>query len=199
MKVRFWKQHTMETCGVACLLMALDAFGIDYPTVGKEQQLYQRLRSRAAPGTEGGAIACALARHGLEVTLAYSGSEMIDNGAGWYPPALHGALMEEQRQWLDRAQGRLTTAPGAAIDAAFLTAHLAQERLIILQICIPGDADGLHDRVLHGVLLYGREGEEFLLCDPLSGKRRIPERELAALMDTPVGRMAIVAGKPPDA
>ena len=71
MKVRFWKQHTMETCGIACVLMALDAFGIDYPTVAKEQRLYQRLHSKAAPGKEGGAIACAIARYGLDVTMAY--------------------------------------------------------------------------------------------------------------------------------
>ena len=195
MKVRFWKQHTMETCGVACLLMALDAFGIDYPTVAKEQRLYQRLRSKAAPGTEGGAIACALARHGLEVTLAYSGTELIDNASGYYPQELHAALMAEQRALLERAPEAVKTEPGAAIDAAYLTANLAQERLIILQICIPGDADGLHDRVLHGVLLYGREGEDFLLCDPLTGKRRISAEELSALMDTPVGRMAIIAGR----
>ena len=96
---------------------------------------------------------------------------------------------------LERVPEAVKTEPGAAIDAVYLTAHLAQERLIILQISIPGDADGLHDRVLHGVLLYGREGEEFLLCDPLTGKRRIPAKELSTLMDTPVGRMAIIAGK----
>lgn len=195
MKVRFWKQHTMETCGIACVLMALDAFGIDYPTVGKEQHLYQRLRSKAAPGTEGGAIACALARYGLDVTLAYSGTELIDNKSGYYPPELYEALMAEQHALLERAQDMLKTEPDTMIDAAFLREQLAQERLIILQICIPGDADGVHDRVLHGVLLYGCEGDAFLLCDPLSGRVRLPEAALLSAMRTPVGMMAISVGR----
>ena len=195
MKLRFWKQHTMETCGIACVLMALDAFGIDYPTVAKEQHLYRRYRSQAAHGTEGGAIACALAKHGLEVTLACSGAEVIDDRSGYYPPEMLVALLAEQRTWLERAQGAVRFEPGAIIDTEYLRAQLEQERLVIAQVCIPGDADGLHDHVLHGVLLYGVEGNEFLVCDPLSGKRRITACELDALMNTPVGRMAIAAGR----
>lgn len=195
MKVRFWKQHTMETCGIACALMALDAFGIDYPTVAKEQHLYRRYRSQAAPGTEGGAVACALAKHGLAVTLICSGAEIIDDRSSYYPPEMRAALQAENRAWLERAQGAVRFQPGAAIDAEYLRAQLEQERLVIAQVCIPGDADGLHDHVLHGVLLYGVEGEEFLLCDPLKGKRRVAAAELEALMDTPVGRMAICVGR----
>lgn len=195
MKVRFWKQHTMETCGIACVLMVLDAFGIDYPTVAKEQHLYRRYRSQAAPGTEGGAIACALAKHGLEVTLACSGAEVIDDRSGYYPPEMLVALLAENRAWLERAQGAVFFEPGAIIDTEYLRAQLEQERLVIAQVCIPGDADGLHDHVLHGVLLYGVEGDEFLVCDPLSGKRRITGCELDALMKTPVGRMAIAVGR----
>lgn len=195
MKVRFWKQHTMETCGIACVLMALDAFGIDYPTVAKEQHLYRRYRSQAAPGTEGGAIACALAKHGLEVTLACSGAEVIDDQCGYYPSEMLVALLAEQRTWLERAGDTVRYEPESAVDTVHLAAHLAQGRLVIAQVCIPGDADGLHDHVLHGVLLYGVEGDEFLVCDPLSGKRRITACELDALMSTPVGRMAIAVGR----
>jgi len=194
MKVRFWKQHSMETCGIACLLMVLDAMGIDYPTVAKERQMYQRYGSKAAPGTEGGAIACALARYGLPVTLAHSGLELLDNRSGYYPPELHAALMAEHQVWLERAQGAVHVIAGAVIDAAYLRAELAQERLVIAQVCIPGDADGLHDHVLHAVLVHGLEGDDFLLCDPLNGKRRVSAEELTALMDTPVGRMAISVG-----
>lgn len=195
MKVRFWKQHSMETCGVACLLMVLDAFGIDYPTVSREQHFYRRLRSRAAPGTEGGAIACALAKYGLTVTLAHSGTEVIDDPSGYYPAELRETLLAENRAWLSRAPETLRTIPGCTIDADFLNTELAQERLVISQVIIPGDADGLHDRVLHGVLLYGLVGNDVLLCDPLQGKRRIPLAELLRMMDTPVGRMAISAGR----
>lgn len=199
MKVRFWKQHSMETCGIACTLMALDAFGIDYPTVTKEQQLYARYRTKAAPGTEGAAIACALAKHGLEVTLAVSGDDLMEADRGYYTPEMHAALLDEQHAWLERSRGAVRVETNEVIDAAYLREQLAGERLVIAQVIIPGDADGLHDRVLHGVLLYGAEGEDFLLCDPLQGKRRLPAAELMELMDTPVGRMAISVGRKAEA
>ena len=32
-KVRFFRQHSLETCGISCMLMVLDAFGkVLYPT-----------------------------------------------------------------------------------------------------------------------------------------------------------------------
>ena len=56
MKVRFWKQHTMETCGIACVLMALDAFGIDYPTVVNswiaDMDLKRLARQEQSPSVE---------------------------------------------------------------------------------------------------------------------------------------------------
>lgn len=198
-KVRFWKQHRMETCGIACLLMALDAFGIDYPTVAKEHQLYARFGTKAAPGTEGAAIACALTKHGLAVTLVASGDDLMEAGSCYYTPEMHAALLDEQYAWLERSRGAVRVETNAVINAAYLRAQLARDRLIIAQVIIPGDADGLHDRVLHGVLLYGAEGEDFLLCDPLKGKRRLSAAELIDLMDTPVGRMALVIGRKEEA
>ena len=195
MKVRIWKQHSTETCGIACLLMALDAFRIDDPTVAKEWRLYQRFRTKAAPGTEGSAIAYALARYGLDVTLAVSGDDLMEDGAGYYPPDLHAALLAEQRMWLERSGGAVRLETKARIDAAYLRGQLARERLVIAQIIVPGDADGLHDHVLHAVLLYGEEGEDFLLCDPWVGKGRMPAAKLIDRMDTPVGRMAISVGR----
>lgn len=199
MKVRFWKQHSMETCGIACTMMALDAFGIDYPTVAKEVHLYARYRTKVAPGTEGTAIACALTQRGLDVTLAVSGDDLMEAGSGYYTPEMNAALLDEQYAWLQRSRGAVRVETNEVIDAAYIREQLAGERLVIAQVIIPGDADGLHDRVLHGVLLYGTEGDDFLLCDPLQGKRRLPAAELIELMDTPVGRMALVIGRKEEA
>lgn len=195
MKVRFWKQHSMETCGAACTLMALDAFGIDFPTVGKEMALYRMYRSRCMPGMQGGAVALALVRRGLAVTLFHASPNMVDNQDGYYPPELHAAILEEHREAVNRAGQALTLRVGQPVTPAFLRAELARERLAIVEILVPGDADGMHDQVLHGVLLYGTDGPDFLACDPLRGRIRLSEQALASAMDTPAGTMAIIVGK----
>lgn len=195
MKVRFYKQHSMETCGIACLLMMLDAFGVDFPTVSKEWQYYAKYRSRVMPGTSLGAIACALTRAGLAVTLAHASPALMDNQDGYNPPDLHARLLEEHRAFIDRAGDALTLRCGEPITAEVLRGELAGDRLVLVEVCIPGDADGLHDRVMHGILLYGVDGADFLACDPLSGRIRLTEEELAALMDTPYGAAALSAGR----
>lgn len=195
MKVRFFKQHSMETCGIACLLMMLDAFGIDYPTVSKEWHYYAKYRSRIMPGTSLGAIACALTRAGLSVTLAHASPALMDNRDGYNPPELHAQLLEEHRTFIAHAGDALTLRCGEPITAEYLRAELAADRLVLVEICIPGDADGLHDRVMHGILLYGADGEDFLACDPLSSRKRLPETELAAMMDTPYSAAALSAGR----
>lgn len=194
MKVRFWKQHSMESCGAACVLMILDAFGVDYPTIGKEHALYQRYRAKCTPGMLGGSAALALVRHGLDVTLAHAEAEMMVNREGYYPPELFEGILGEHREAVLRAGDALRLRLGEPVTAQWLRSELERERLIIAEILVPGDADGMHDHVLHGVLLYGVQEDEFLLCDPLRGKCRTPEAELISAMNTPVGAMAISAG-----
>ena len=195
MKVRFYKQHSMETCGIACLLMMLDAFGIDYPTVSKEWHYYAKYRSRVMPGTSLGAIACALTHAGLAVTLAHASPNLMDNRDGYNPPELHAQLLEEHQTFIDRSGDGLTLRCGEPVTPDFLRSELARNRLALIEVYIPGDADGLHDHVLHGILLYGSDGTDFLACDPLSGRKRLTEAELTALMDTPYGAAALCAGR----
>ena len=194
MKVRFYKQHSMETCGIACLLMILDAFGKDFPTIGKEQAYYARYRSRVMPGTSMGAIAYALTRANLDVTLAHASPDLMDNRDQYNSPALHAQLLEEHRACIERAGDALRLRCGVPITPAWLRDELAQNRLILVEVCIPGDADGIHDHVLHGILLYAADGDAFLACDPLSGRIRLTEAELSALMDTPYGAAALSVG-----
>lgn len=50
-KLRFYKQHSMETCGPACMLMLLDLYGkIEYPTPKQEMKLYSLYRSKVFKG-----------------------------------------------------------------------------------------------------------------------------------------------------
>ena len=65
----------------------------------------------------------------------------------------------------------------------------------MLECIIPGNADGLHDEVLHWILIYGYEGEVFLACDPLSAKIRLKSEKLENYMDTSIGKICIVVGE----
>lgn len=196
MKVRFFKQHSMETCGIACLLMVLDAFGKDFPTIGKEQAYYARYRSRLMPGTSLAAVAYALTRFRLDVTLAHTAADLMDNRDNYNPPELHAQLLAEHRSFIDRAGDTLHLRIGQDVGTDFLREELARERLIIAEVYIPGDADGIHDHVMHGILLYGMEGDIYLACDPLRGRIRLTEAELIALLDTPYGASVISVGSP---
>lgn len=202
-KLRTYKQHTSETCGISCLLMVLDYFGIDFPTVGKEHRLYRDYKTRvksdphAVLGTSGAAIACALVRHGLDVRLVHSAEELLENRGGYYPEALYGELLESYQGFIDKAGERLDVRRGVEISCTELRRELAAGRLVILQCLVEGDADGMHDHVLHGILIYDSDESHFYACDPwpTQGKIVLTDAELEARMETPVGRMYISAGR----
>ena len=203
MKVEFYHQHTPETCGIACMYMVLHAFGLDFPTIAKERRDYARYKSRiqlddpkASLGTPSAAVAYALARRPeLDVTIAHASPNLIENRGEYYPTDLHASILAEHRDYIARAGSRLRLLAGQPITPEYLRAELARDRLVIVEILIPSQADGMHDHTLHGVLLYGAEGDSFLACDPDYGRRKYSAPELAALMNTPVGSLAISVGR----
>lgn len=195
-KIRFYKQHTMETCGPACMLMLLDFYGkVKYPTTKQEAKLYSLYRSRAFKGMSGAAIANCLSKNNLEIALLHSSPLMMDNRDGYFPEELYEALLEEYRASAEKCADRIQVATGAVITCAILRQILDTGRQIILQCIVPGDADGMHDHVLHWIVVYGYEGDEFLVCDPLSSKIRITREALENYMDTPIGRICVVTGE----
>lgn len=196
-KIRFYRQHTPETCGISCMLMALDYFKIDFPTVSREMSMYRTYKAKAEPGTLCSAIAYELSRHNLSVSLVHSGEELIENHEGYYPEHIHRALLEEYTHYIDRAGGKINVRRNARIDCAALREELMQDRLVILQCFIEGNADGVHDHVLHGILIYDYQDDLFFVCDPNSpaGKQKFTEAELEHYMQTPVGRIYISVGK----
>lgn len=154
-KIRFYKQHSMETCGSACMLMLLDLYGkIEYPTPKQEMKLYSLYRSRAFRGVNGAAIANCLSKNGLNVHLAHSSAEMMDNRDGYFPEELFCDLMDEYREEVRKCENRITVRTGAEITCDTIRLELDGGRQIILEYLIPGDADGMHDHVLHWVVVY---------------------------------------------
>lgn len=191
-KLRFFKQHSMETCGPACVLMLLDLYGrIEYPTPKQEMKLYSLYRSKAFKGVNGAAIANCLAQNGLNVYLVHSSSKMMENHGDYFSEELYTALLAEYRAEAAGLGSRVRLSTGAEVACDTLRRELDAGRLIILETLIPGDADGIHDRALHWILVYGYEGELFRVCDPLSSKIRLTAEELESYMDTPIGKIYI--------
>lgn len=210
MKVDFYHQHTPETCGIACMYMVLDAFGLDFPTIAKEHRDYARYKSRiqlddprASLGTPSAAVAYALARRTeLDVTIIHASPDLIENHAEYYPPDLYAKILAEHKEYIARARAldpdghRFHMLAGTPITPELLRSELSRDHLVIVEILIPSHADGMHDHTLHGVLLCGMDQDgSFLACDPDFGRRKLPPQQLAALMDTPVGSLAISVGK----
>ena len=197
-KLRFYKQHSLETCGPACMLMLLDLYGkIEYPTPKQEMKLYSLYRSKVFKGVNGAAIANCLSRNGLNVHLVHSSAEMMDNRGGYFTDELYEALLTEYRTETAKSDGKIDISTGARITCDTLRQELDAGRQVILETIIPGDADGIHDYVLHWAVVYGYEADVFHVCDPLSSKIKLTSKELENYMDTPIGRIYIaVSGTP---
>lgn len=194
-KIRFYKQHSMETCGPACMLMLLDLYGkIEYPTPKQEMKLYSLYRSKAFRGVNGAAIANCLARNGLDVHLVLSSLQMMDNRNGYFSDALFAELLVEYQSEEAKCFDKISIASGVEINCDLLRRELDAGRQIILETFIPGNADGIHDHVLHRIIVYGYEGEMFQVCDPLSSKIKLPAEALDAYMDTPIGKIYLAVG-----
>lgn len=195
-KIRFYKQHSMETCGPACMLMLLDLYGkIEYPTPKQEMKLYSLYRSKVFKGVNGAAIANCLSRNGLNVHLAHSCAELMENRSGYFTDELYTALLAEYRAEVAKCEGKIDISTGVGITCDTLRQELDAGRQIILETIIPGDADGIHDHVLHWVVVYGYEDDLFYVCDPLSSKIKLTTKELEQYMDTPIGKIYIAVGQ----
>ncbi len=216
LKVRTYKQHTMETCGISCLLMVLDAFGKGYPTLAKENELHTHYSAKVTKGTLGASIACAMRSKWLDVELCHASPNALENTCTdedgverpYFPPEVFEQILSKHEEDIRKAQslcgpasldrGSFRMQNGVPITAETLKAELAKERLVMVQCFIPGDDDA-HGKLMHWVLLYGWEDGLFLFVDPLpnGGKRRLPEAELLELMQTPFGPCALSVGAQP--
>ena len=191
-EMRFFRQHSLETCGISCILMVLDACGkVQYPTVKQEEKLYGIYRCRAFKGTLASSIAECLSRNGLEVSVCHSSYDYLDNQNGYYEEKLYQDLLAEYTKTIDRIKSCVSVEAGCSFTSEWYRKELEAGKLLIVQCIVPGDADGIHDRTLHWILLYGYEDKDFFACDPLSGKIRLSESELEGYADTPVGSICV--------
>ncbi len=182
----------METCGISCILMVLYYYHrVAYPTEKQERKLYRLYGCRCFKGTLASAIADCLSRNRLDVGLFHSSPDFLDNRDGYFPEPLFGQMQEEYTRTVERIRDRVQVETGFPVTADWYRQQLDEKKLLIVQCIVPGDADGIHQETLHWVLVYGYEGEEFLLCNPLSHKIRLTEQELMGYADTPIGFITV--------
>ena len=212
----FLPQQTNETCGISCILMALMAFGkikkprenlmdekstesIFYEMYGFETPAGTRL------GTLGGAIAYALSCRRLHAQIWHASEALMENKGGYFPEALHEKMLRDHRGWMEKAGGSvpLMILPDLAENMQRLADALDGEHLLIVQCLVKGDADGMHDHVLHWILVFDYRDGEFLAYDPQYQRPSknapnyitISKEDMMAYMNTPVGAAVICVGE----
>lgn len=195
-KIRFFRQHSLETCGISCILMALDAFGrVQYPTVKQERKLYAIYRCKAFKGTLGAAIADCLSKNRLHVEAFHSSPCYLDNRDSYYEDSLYREMLQEYTQTIESIADRAAVAAGFRFTPDWYREKLDAGWLLIVQCIVPGNADGIHSETLHWILMYGYDERDFLVCDPLSCKIRLSESELERYTDTPVGSICVAVSE----
>ena len=109
-------------------------------------------------------------------------------------PDLYRAILMEYTKTLDSIAHKVSVKTGCVFIPDWYRKELDAGKLLIVQCIVPGNTDGMHDKTLHWILLYGYEGEEFFACDPLSSKIRLSELALERNTDTPVGSICVLVG-----
>ena len=92
---------------------------------------------------------------------------------------------------------------GMKIDAQTMIDALKKERLLIVQCLIEGDADGMHDHVLHWILVFDFAGGNFRAYDPLYERPskkapnyiEITPEKMKAYLDSPLGATVVSVGE----
>ncbi len=190
-KIRFYRQHSPETCGISCILMLLHVHGrVRYPTEKQERKLYSLYRCRAFMGTLPGAMAECLMKNGLAVEMYHTSGRSLANLNGYYPEELYREILRENEQALDRIRHCVRIFTHWVFTPEWYREMLAAHDLAV-QCAVPGDADGMHDRVLHWILLDGYADGFFRAFDPMQGRICLTEAELMGYADTPVGMICL--------
>ena len=123
----------METCGISCMLMALDYFKrVQYPTPKQEEKLYSLYRCRAFKGTLGTAIALCLAKNRLNVELLHSSPSWLDNRGEYYPEKLYRDILDEYETALGSSSGLFRAEAGQMITLDLYRRQLGLGRLLIV-------------------------------------------------------------------
>ena len=204
-RIRFYPQHSpdpdiisMETCGMACVLMLLDYYDrISYPTPKMElEKFYPKYRVNGYKGMSGAAVANFLSfpKNRLKVHLVQSFREKMDNRNEYFPEDIYDTIMASHEMHLQKCKDRIRFSAGKDFDLGFLEQELADGKKIVLECFIPEDPNA-PPSVLHWVILeeYDAQTGLFRVRDPNPNVKllHLTEAEVEAYMDTPIGKVCI--------
>ncbi len=207
-KPEYRSQVTLETCGISCLLMALEAFGLENASRGMQHKYYRDYGAKSTPGTLGATIAYVLLSKGLGkrlcVKIVHASENYLENHGGYFEEEKFNRILAEHKKWLEAAENikalkKLPEDEYACVSGHYfgcdeLCGELEKGGLVITQVFIPGE-DGEHDKVMHWILLYGVSGGAFNAIDPMpkpvGGKIKLSAEELEEYMKTPFERTYI--------
>lgn len=207
-------QRTLETCGICCILMAQQAFGIDYATVARQMAYYRDYGAKSTAGTLGSTIAYVLFMKGLDVKIVHGSDNFLENRGDdgpYFAPEKFEKILAEHKKWLadaellktvkKRPEDSFICLRGHHFDCEELRSELEKGRLVIVQVYVPGD-DVEHEKVMHWILLWGMAGDHFKAIDPMpkpvGGKIKLSPRELDEYIKTPFGGNYIAVWKNED-
>lgn len=199
-KIRFFNQNIFEegnvknyeTCGIACILMILDLYRREDPTKSLARQMYGSYKSDAyGRGILGSTIAYVLSKRGLTVSLMHSSAEILDNKGQYFEKKLFDSLLEEWKWYIEKCQNSAKILTGVTITCDTIKEQILCGKQVIVLSLVDGNADGMHEKVLHWIVVYGYQENKFLVCDPGKCKRSFSEEELWEYMDTPLGQICI--------
>lgn len=194
-EIRYFPQHTGETCGISCCLMLLDYYraNLKYPTVNMEEDLYNKYGVEGYMGTTGAAIADCLSRNHLYIHLVQSFTDRMDDGGTMFTAQELEKINCSHREHLTGCECGIRFSPGQNFDCAFLRQELESGKKIILQWVVPKVENG-PPSVLHWVVLERYKDGRFRVRDPIPRYKlwNLTEAEMETLMTTPIGRICIV-------
>lgn len=200
-KIRFFPQHTPETCGISCILMIAKYFKkIEYTSIGQEKNLYELYRCKKYMGTlASAAAACLSYKYHLDVAVYHSSSEYLENKENYFDTKTFGEIYEEYKNTIKGIQNSVLVEKNFDFTPKWYRERLDEGKLLMVESVIGTAADEKLDKPIHWILIYGYEDSSFLICDParpnVRGKRKLTEEELVRITDTPIGSICVTAQK----
>lgn len=175
-------QTRSTTCGVACLMMTLEALGLPIKlTQGTEGEIFRELRIRGHDLVPAISLVTYARKQGR---LA---NAVMENGTVNFWDWLRNTnlqMYEAQEEAYAKARATGANISREAVSIDSLRESLGQGNLIIVGVELGGG-------IKHALLVYEWKDRSFLLVDPLSGKRSVPEDQLLREMEMQFGRWFI--------
>lgn len=180
-------QTRSTTCGIACLMMALEAQGADIRlSKGTEGQLYRELKSKFHEIVP----VMMLAWH-AKVKTKHEVEVVIEHGKVDFWKFLK-ANDEEMFQIQERSYA-LARQGGVGVQYEQVTLERVNGMLKDNKILIVGT--DLGDGIKHALLVYDFDGKNYKIIDPLSGKRSIRAEHFLSTLKMDFGSWIIGIGK----